>query len=152
MEITSLSNLLKEDDVVCKPSGILLTVDSSWIIDGEDRLSYTTLIRLVECCREYHWQTDILPECAGFKLDSICKSLTANFIKPIQVGTRIFIKYYITTIRRKGYSINFKVYNATEQFIYAEVDIISIFYDPLNCVSIVPPPFITNGLNLLCRE
>lgn len=139
METTSLVNLLKEEGVTQTPNGLILTIHPSWIVEGEDRLSYTTLIRLIECCREYHWQNDITSKCGETLVDSTCKTLTANFIKAIPVESRISINYYVIEVRRKGYLLKFTVTNAEDQTLYAELEIVSIFYDPVKRTSIVPP-------------
>jgi len=146
METTSLVKLIEEDGAVCIPSGLKVTVYPSWIVEGEDRLSYTTLVRLIECCREHHWQTDVLPQVQGVQLDSICKSIAATFTKPVLVGRVISITYEVTAVREKGYSLRFSVYDAVEQTLCAEVDLVLVFYDPVAHQPISPPATVFNYL------
>ena len=139
MEPTSLSNLLEEDGVTCSHNGLIVTVHPSWIVEGEDRLSYTSLVRLVECCRECHWMTDILPRATDTPLDSITKTIAGSFMKPIPIGAEICIAYCVTDVRRKGYSLRFLICDEQEQTVHAEVELVSIFFDPVQNRAIAPP-------------
>lgn len=150
MDITSLDRLRKTEDVVCRPDGIIIAIKDSWIIEGEDRLSYTTLIRLIECCREHHWQIDILPVAKGKPLDSICKLLTCDFIRPIAVGSTVFIKYQITEVRRRSYTLRFKVLETANNSLCAECDLVSVFYDPIARQCKPPPSSLIDKLTELC--
>ncbi|HKT40506.1 MAG TPA: hypothetical protein VJR48_19190, partial [Ktedonobacterales bacterium] len=76
MQPTTLEGLLAEGGVRCFAGGLEVEVQRAWIVAGEDRLAYTAIVRLVECCREWHWQSDILPHAGGALLDSITKSLS----------------------------------------------------------------------------
>jgi len=153
MEPTSLNMLMQTGCVVADLNGLTITIPPSWIIEGEDRLSYTTLVRLIECCREYHWQTDILPKInSNISLDSICKSIYGEFISPILVDSVISITYLITDIRRKGYSLRFEVRNTENQTLCAKFDLVSIFYDPVTRKSIVPPPSVFDFLSARCAQ
>lgn len=151
MDITSLNKLRKTEHVVSRPDGIIVTVKDSWIIEGEDRLSYTTLIRLIECCREHHWQVDVLPVAQGKPLDSICKLLTCNFIRPIAVGSTIFIRYQITEVRRKSYMLKFEVFETGSNNLCAECSLVSVFYDPLSRKPMLSPSSLVDKLTDMCH-
>lgn len=139
--------------VVRDANGLILTIPKSWIIEGEDRLSYTTLVRLIECCREHHWQTDITQNIKNnMSLDSICKSLLGEFIKPIMVGSVISISSRVTDIRRKGYSLRFEVRDANTQTLYAKFDMVSIFFDPIAHKAIAPPACVFHYLSAKCTQ
>ena len=146
MEITTLSDLLKDGSVKEISRGISVEVCPSMIIEGEDRLSYTTIIRLVECSREHHWQTDVLQLAQNKQLDSICKSLSADFKKPIFVGSRIQITYSITEVRRKSYRLSFHVNAEGTDYQHAVVDMLCVFYDPTTRKAASPPPPVMNHL------
>ncbi len=146
MTPTTLKALIQEKDVILMPQGISITIQQSWIVKGEDRLSYTTLIRLVECCREHHWRSDIESILNNKSLDSICKSLSVNFIKPIKVGSKIIISYVVQEIRRTGYSLKFMVHNAQDKTLCAEVDLLSVFYNPKTSSAVIPPPIVIDQL------
>lgn len=150
MEPISFDRLIKTSCVKCNQDGLTVNVPPSWIVDGEDRLSYSSLVRLIECCREYHWQKDILSKINknDIHLDSICKSLSGDFINPIFVGSKVFISYSINEVRRKGYSLKFEVRNATNSILSAEFILVSIFYNPINHESIQPPDSVSDYLSL----
>lgn len=145
---------MKTGCVRCKQSGLDVTIPPSWIVEGEDRLSYTTIVRLIECCREYHWKKDILSKINKRKshLDSICRSLSCEFIKPILVRSTIAISYCITEVRRKSYSLKFEVRNTIDRELCAEFSLVSVFYDPVTHKSLVPPPLILDYLYMLCSK
>jgi len=151
MEPTSLAKLMKEEGVSYLPNGLSVRIHHSWIVEGEDRLSYTTLIRLIECCREHHWQTDILPRIQGVPLDSICKSIKANLMKPIIVGSVISIIYRVSEVRQKGYLLKFSVWNSIDQTLCAEFDLVSVFYDPRARRSVSPPANLFSHLTNLSK-
>jgi acyl-CoA thioesterase FadM len=137
MELTTLAGLRKDPSVALRDRQIHITVRPDWIVAGEDRLSFTTVIRLVECCREYHWEIDISPrvDC----LDSICKEMRASFVAPIKIGNAISISYRVSGIRRKGYSLRFEVRKSASSLLYARVDMDSVFYDPVRSEAVEPP-------------
>lgn len=146
MEPTSLNRLLEESDVTCTPSGLTVTIHPHWIIEGEDRLSYTTLTRLIECCREHHWNTDIIPIAEDSPIDSITKSITGEFTKAIPVGSVVSITCRVAEVRRRGYRLEFEVCNATDQTLHAEFDMVSVFYDPVAQKAVAPPASVTEHL------
>ena len=139
MDTTSLSNLIEEGGVVCNPEGLTVAIKPSWIVDGESRVSYTTLVRLVECCREHHWNTDILSRTQGAPLDSITKSITGEFMHPIPSGSTISITYQVTEVREKGYSLKFTIRNLSERTLSTQMNLVCVFYDPVNNKVIAPP-------------
>lgn len=146
---------MKTGLVICDQNGLTVTIPPSWIVAGEDRLSYTTLIQLVECCREYQWQKDILSkiERRDIHLDSICKSLTCDFIAPILVGSTISISYCTIEVRRKGYSLRFEVRNTKNKRLRAMFKQVSVFYDPVARRSIAPPYCVLEYLSTyICEE
>ena len=152
METTSLDRLMQTGYVVRDINGLILTIPESWVITGEDRLSYTALVRLVECCREHHWEKDITQNVKDKSLDSICKSLLGEFIKPIIIGSVIYISYRITDIRRKGYSLRFEVRDTNNQTLYAQFDMVSIFFDPVAHKAINPPSCVFDCLSIKCTQ
>lgn len=139
MEPTSLKNLIGEGGVTADVGRLLITVKPSWIVEGESRVSYTTLIRLVECCREHHWNTDILPRDQTAHLDSITKSISGDFICPIPMNASISIDYRVNGVRAKGYSLAFTIHNLSQKTLCAQVNLICVFYDAISN-SAVPPP------------
>jgi acyl-CoA thioesterase FadM len=152
LDVTSFKKLAEEEKVILHSDGIVVTARREWIIEGEDRLSYTTLIRLIECCREYHWQKDILPLTSDKSVDSICKILTCNFANPISVGSLIFVKYQIISVRRRSYTIRFKVYDTKNDMLCANCDMVCVFYDPRLQKSTFPPDPIIRALSCMWQQ
>jgi len=136
MDTTTISSLKNETKVIERKNGISLFVPSYWVVDGEDRVSYTTIIRLIECCREYHWEKDVKSH--NIILDSICGSLNSRFIKAIEINSTINISYYIRDVKKTRYLIEFIVTNENND-ICCSIEMLSFFYDPLERHSIDIP-------------
>ncbi len=139
MEPTTLEYLLSEEGITLFPGGLSAQIHPHWIVNGEDRLSYTTLVQLIECCREHHWATDILFITKGHLVDSITKSLVGEFVKLIPIGSVISITYVISNVRRRGYMLTFDVRDFVTQSLCAKFDLISVFYDPIKNEASAPP-------------
>ena len=95
MEPTVLENFIQNENVELLPDGIRVIVNPAWIVAGEDRLSYTTMIRLVEYCREHHWKTDVLSS-EKDKMDILSSSFIRQFIcgsedKPVSIACISFV-------------------------------------------------------------
>ncbi len=127
--------------------GLSITVNSGWIVEGEDRLSYTTLIRLVECCRELHWNSDVLLYAEGLNVDSITKLINGNFLQPILAGSTILITYDVTAVRRKSYELRFEVRNRANHALCAVLSIVSVFYNPTEHQTSTPPRTVLDHLS-----
>ena len=132
----TFDQFMAEDGIECQPGVIVLSVSPSWVVNGEDRLSYTTIIRIIECCREYHWNTEIKK--VDPKIDSICKSVTARFSKPILIGTTIRVVWQVTDLRQKSYTLRFTITDRGGEKSFAECDLVSVFYDPNSHSSLIP--------------
>lgn len=139
MQPTTLAQLKLEADIAFSPNGLSMMVNSSWVVLGEDRLSYTTIVQLVECCREYHWQKDVLINVNSGMIDSITKSISCSFLKPIMIGETILIRYRLVNIKEKGYEIEFILSDDKQSHISAIINMVSIFYDP-KLQSVSQPP------------
>lgn len=142
----TLNRLLEMGGVNFIENGLIVTISPSWILEGEDRLSYTALIRLIECCRELHWNIDILSTVKDISVDSITKSIVGEFIRPIQTRRRISITYQVTEVYQKGYLLKFRICDVKKQTLYAKFELISIFYDPLMQKSVYPPASVSDNL------
>lgn len=147
MQPTTLSGLLAEGGVRQFAGGLEVVVQRAWIVAGEDRLAYTAIVRLVECCREWHWQSDILPHAGGAPLDSITKSLTAAFTHPITLGSALRITHQVVAVRPRSYQLRFTLAirdpdQPSEQPAQqcATLDMVSVFYDPARDAVAEPPP------------
>jgi acyl-CoA thioesterase FadM len=146
MQPTTLAGLLAEGDVRQFAGGLDVVVQRAWIIAGEDRLAYTAIVRLVECCREWHWQSDILPFAGAAPLDSITKSLTAEFTHPIALGSALRIMHQVVAVRPRSYQLRFTLtahdpdHPEQPERLCAALDMVSVFYDPARDAVAEPPP------------
>ena len=146
LQPTTLAGLLAEGDVRQFAGGLEVVVQRAWIVAGEDRLAYTAIVRLVECCREWHWQSDILPHAGGAPLDSITKSLTAGFAHPIALGSALRITHQVVAVRPRSYQVRFTLTThdpdqpEQPEQLCATLDMVSVFYDPARDAVAEPPP------------
>lgn len=139
MQPTTLRHLISVTKINSFNYGLEIQTQSSWVVPGESHLSYTTLTRLVECCREHHWQSDVVPYIASPSLDSICKSINARFLEPVPVSAIIKILYKVNQVRNKGYELLFRICNVNQQNIFAIYNIVLVFYDTkTNKITAIP--------------
>ena len=146
MQPTTLEGLLAEGDVRRFAGGLEVAVRPAWIVAGEDRLAYTSIVRLVECCREWHWQSDILPPADGAPLDSITKSFSGEFIHPIAVGSLLQITYQVIDARPRSYQLRFRLTTLHPDQHCATLDMVSVFYDPARDAVAEPPRAVADYL------
>lgn len=140
MQPTTLSGLLAEGGVRRFVGGLDVIVQRAWIVAGEDRLAYTAIVRLVECCREWHWASDILSHAEGAPLDSITKSITCEFTRPIAVGSLLRITHRVIDVRPRSYQLRFQLSLPYQEQPCATVEMVSVFYDPAHEAVAEPPP------------
>lgn len=150
MEPTTFSKLFETGSSTKIKKGLQVKISSSWIVEGENRLSYTTIIRLIECCREFHWEKDIISHYED-KIDSICKSIRCDFKKPIFSGDVVRIEYSINDVRKKSYTLYFKIINQKEE-ICCEAWVTSVFYNPDFNQSYLPTSDLIDFLQNLKKE
>jgi len=136
---TTLKSLLQGSDTILGLRRLVVTVQRQWAVDGENRLSYTTLIRLVECCREYHWDVDVAPHAGRLSLDSTIKTLVAEFDQPVPLDRSIVVEYYVVGVRYKSYSMSFVIRDAETGLQYGKVDTVNVFLDPARGTPKSPP-------------
>lgn len=145
-----LIDLLSEPDAETIVGGLKLVPTLNWVVEGEDRLSYTTLTRLIECCREHHWKEDVEKIVGKSELDSITKSVSANYFHPVLTGKKILIKYQIKEVREKGYMSEFIITDEEQSVVYAEYSVVFIFYSSIaNKVIKAPKEVLDNLTNLM---
>ncbi len=147
MDTTSLEQLKKEVLIEYDENEMVLVAQPTWVIPGEDRLSYTTIVRLVECCREYHWQKDVLHNSMNASLDSIVKYVECNFDHPILIGEKIAISYQIVDVKVRSYKTRFQVTLVDLAKLSAEATLVSVFYDTKAHKALEIPSAIKSFLN-----
>lgn len=140
MQPTTLAGLLAEGGVRRFVGGLEVVAQPAWIVAGEDRLAYTAIMRLVECCREWHWESDILPHAGGAPLDSITRSFHGEFTRPIAVGSLLRITHQVIAVAPRSYQLRFQL--ATQRPVQqcAILEMVSVFYDPARAAVAEPPP------------
>ncbi len=148
MTPATLSALLAEGGVRLHARGLEIETRRAWVVPGEDRLSATTLLRLVECCREHHWQMDIVPAAAGQPVDSITKAISAEFFRPVPVPGTVLITYAVTTVRGRGYELRCAI-RLPDDTLCAMVTMVQVFYDPPAGQATTPPPAVHQRLQAL---
>jgi acyl-CoA thioesterase FadM len=148
---TSLAALRAAAPVTLLPNGIRLTVASGWIIDGEDRLSSTTILRLVECVREYHWLRDVQAHAWGRGADSICRRLESDFLHTIAAGEEITLTYTVQWVGRRSYTLRVLVANR-QQIPCAQCVLVLVFYDARARASQMPDREVAAQLTALAGQ
>lgn len=139
MDPTSLLQLRVSRDVETREGKLYFLASPSWIVEGEQRLSYATIIRLVECARELHWETDVAPFLGGTtNLDSTCKELHCQFTRPVEANLPYVVDFHVTGISETEYAINFAV-RAEDQAACARADMQMVFIDSLTGRRMAPP-------------
>lgn len=158
LQPATLRALLDNGSVWPIPRGLGGKARREWIVAGEDRLSYTTMVRLVECCREHHWDVDITPQVAavagsanaGERLDSITKSLRCEFLRPVVLNSVFSITYGIAEMRIHSYRLTFELATRSREFVpdlvCARFDMVCVFYDPIQQRAIPAPPTVAAAL------
>ncbi|MGE5333863.1 MAG: acyl-CoA thioesterase [Nitrososphaerota archaeon] len=146
MQPTTLAGLLAEGGVRRFAGGLEVDVRRAWIIAGEDRLAYTAIVRLVECCREWHWESDVLSHAGGAPLDSITKSLQGEFVRPIALGSLLRITHQVIAVRPRSYQLRFQLVTGDPEQLCATLEMVSVFYDPVRAAVAEPPPGVVDYL------
>ncbi len=146
MDVTTLGHLLQEGGVSMELQSLIITTRSTWVVKGEDKLSYTTLVRLVECCREYHWSCDVVPFAQGIPVDSTIRTLTARFLKPVKVGSTVAVAYKITAVHERSYLLDIEIRDISNDMICAHFSLDAVFFDAGNNSSMTPPASVLANL------
>lgn len=146
MDPATLDSLLLLLDVDILPNGLRLVVPHSWIVADEDRLSYSSAIRLAECCREHHWKQDLAS--IADKLDSVVVQCNASFASPVITGSHIEVRYAITRVGSRSYDCTICICPVGSEVSTSHVQVVltNVFYDPVSRGAIDPPPRVVAAL------
>lgn len=118
---------------------IVFNILPTWASQTEKRIGYVGVLRLVECVRELHWRRDVLPLSGSDLIDSITRSLDADFRAPIEVGMRVTGRYSISWCRARSYGLSVGLSCEQEDRDLARVDLVNVFFDPNTNCSTFPP-------------
>ena len=134
MDPTRLDDLLADPlaGVTLLADGMTVRAAAAWVVPGEDHLSYTTLTRLVECCREHHWARDVLPAAQGEPIEAIARSFSARFYQAAPVGVVIRLSYQVCAVRSRMYQLRVVIADPKQRITYARCALDCVFYDPLS--------------------
>lgn len=91
-------NLVLEEDYLD------FTVPTAWLGAGDTKLSYTTIVGLLEAVRDTHWQElGRMPKHMEHDIDVTCASLEVEFLEPVLPGERYRASYCVTGIGSRSY-------------------------------------------------
>jgi acyl-CoA thioesterase FadM len=103
MQSYSLIQLVQDADAVISDSEITVIADPAWAQQGESRISYAGLLRLVECSRELQWQrlVDGTESC----VDSITRCIAGDFLQPVRIHSPVVIRSFVTCVGNSSYTL-----------------------------------------------
>ena len=153
IEPTSLDRLVLEDGAVLSPRGLRVVVRESWVVPGENRLSYVSLVRLIECCREHHWNVDVVPNAAFTDPDCTLRAMRCEFRAAAHVGHTVAVTYRVARMGTRSYTLDFTISRegpAAEVIGLAEV--VCVFYDAVVGAAVEPCREIAAALRALAED
>ncbi len=124
----TLEKLLEYPEIKKLANGLLVIIHSEWVVSGERRMSYTTALKLVECCREYHWIKDVVSK-SDTQADSTVRNLSGEFKAPILIGDKVSILYYISNIGNKSYTLKVDLAKRQTYLPQASFSLVNVFLD-----------------------
>jgi acyl-CoA thioesterase FadM len=142
---TSLEGLAREGAARVEGDQVVFEVAPGWAAPGERRIGYAAIMRLVECVREFHWDRDVLPAAGGQPVDSITRSVLAEFLAPVRVCERVFGSYRVGWCRQRSYGLEVSL-SAPGVTALARVDLVNVFYDPAGERAAIPPAALLEAL------
>jgi acyl-CoA thioesterase FadM len=122
------------------------TIQPGWAAEGEDRVGYATIARLVECVRELHWRLDVLPVTRGDTLDTITRRIEVDFWSPLLVGADVVGRYGVESIRPRSYQLTVSIASDSTGEPLMGAILTNVFYDPLLRSAIPCPPGVKRAL------
>lgn len=120
-------------------------IPADWPAEGEKRIGYVSILRLAEAVRELHWRLDIAGGADTGSLDSITKSVTADFVSPVMADTDITCSYALTWVRRRSYGLRVTLADGEGDQL-ARIDLTSVFIDPGTLRPVETEPSVTAQL------
>jgi acyl-CoA thioesterase FadM len=125
-------------DLVC------FTISASWATPGEARIGYVSIMRLVESIRELHWQRDVL-SATTLPIDSITRSLSVDFLAPVEPRAAVMGRYRVDWCRRRSYGLEVSL-DSPAGVPLVRARLVSVFYDPVAGRSTRPSASVTEAL------
>jgi acyl-CoA thioesterase FadM len=141
----SLADMERSGHVRTEGPDLLVRVPADWPAAGEKRIGYVTIMRLAELTRELHWRRDVEPLADRWRIDSVTKSVTGDFSRPILADTSVRCSYTLAWVRTRSYGLRVDLSGESgEQLAY--IDLTSVFIDPATMRPVVPAPPVAEAL------
>lgn len=141
----SLAELERSGCAQVEDERLRVRVPADWPADGENRIGYVSILRLVEATRELHWRTDVAPHADSTRLDSITKSVTAEFLSPVIADTEITCAYTLSWVGSRSYGLRVTLAGERGDQL-AAVELASVFIDPGTLRAVASEPPVTGKL------
>jgi acyl-CoA thioesterase FadM len=146
---TELGELERSCAVRVADGRIRVIVERDWIVLGEDRLGYAGIVQLLECVRELHWRRDIVSFSDGDQVDTITRSLSIDFLKPLIAGADVVGSYRMSWLRRRSYGLRLLLESHDEGATLVAAAMTCVFYDSAIHRSIDCPQHLRDRLHRL---
>jgi len=88
----------------------------------------------------------VLPAAVEERVDSITRSISADFLSPVEVSDQIVGRYRIRWCRRRSYQLEVVLSSQTTVRDLVRVGLVSVFFDPMRMCSTVPPASVAEAL------
>ncbi len=128
---------------------VVFAISGAWAAPGERRIGYVGIMRLVECVRELHWARDVVTAAEGAPVDCITRSLTADFLAPVVIGTRVIGRYRVQLCSRRSYGLEVTLSSGGQRSELVRASMVDVFYDPVHERCVAPPASVAALLRTL---
>jgi hypothetical protein len=86
--------------------GLSFRVRPGWPVEGETRLGYTQIVRLIECARQLHWSV-LRTKLPG--MDSTLSAIDIRFLYPLTIGDHCLMRWKVGEENSHGYCLTIDV-------------------------------------------
>jgi acyl-CoA thioesterase FadM len=151
MSVVSLADLERSGCAQTEGPRLRVRVPTDWPAEGEKRIGYVSILRLIESVRELHWRLDVKAHADPARVDSITRTLTADFVGPVIADTQIVCDYDLTWVRSRSYGLRVTLSDEGGNEL-ATVELTNVFVDPGTLRPIAPDPVLTAMLRTRVRR
>ncbi len=124
----TIAELSRSPGTVLGDNTIDVVIQPDWTVDDEQQLSYTSLVCLAECLREFHWQRDLGTLAGTDEFNAISRSMSAEFLRPVLIGDRVTLSYALSELGPTSYRFICRV--AGDDRVCAVVEVELVFTRP----------------------
>jgi acyl-CoA thioesterase FadM len=129
MGTDSLADLERSGCAQAEGPKLRVRIPTDWPAEGEKRIGYVSILRLIESVRELHWRRDIRPYADPASVDSITRTLTADFVGPVLADAQILCDYSLTWVKFRSYGLRVTLADEGGDDL-ARVELANVFIDP----------------------